>query len=972
MKFKFDANQQYQLDAVNAVVDLFKGQPQNRGAFEISFSEQIGDLALKQEELGLGNHLQVPDEELETNLDVVRRRNNIFMEESIRSKGRNFSVEMETGTGKTYVYLRTIFELNKAYGLSKFIIVVPSVAIREGVLQSIEDTKEHFRELYNNIPFDHFVYDSKRVEQLRGYAVSNTLQVMVINIDSFNKKANNIIHDFRDKMGGRKPVEFIQATHPIVILDEPQNMESDKAREAIASLNPLCTLRYSATHRDKYNLVYQLNPVQAFQQRLVKKISVNSILADGDATQAYIRVDEVKRTGTRITAKLSYFEDSNDGPKLRKRPFKQDDDLFVKSGERKEYRNGFVVTEINVRPGMEFIKFSNGIRLRLGEEQGGNRTDVVKKQIRETIVAHFQKEEQVRGMGLKVLSLFFLDRVGNYRIHTEDGHELGSYAEWFEEIYAEVAAEYQTSLFPNGVPEVGTVHDGYFSKDKKGGLKDTRGNTAADEDTYSLIMKNKKRLLDLDNPLKFIFSHSALREGWDNPNVFQICTLNETASTLKKRQEIGRGLRLPVNQKGERVFDEYVNNLVVIANESYQDFVSTLQREFEEDCGVVFGRLPVECFAGIVFEKDGEEKAISKEESEQVWNHLLSKDWIADDGFILDSFSESVEAHTFNVPEEFQSGTLEIIKTVEQHQIKNYVGDNNTVKVKLNERVMLDPEFETFWNAVNTRTIYNVAYTTEELIRRAAEAIAEMEQIVPLRLRSNLVDVNITVTGVDTDVVRTPQTQYGSKTTKLPDILSYIQGKVELTRSTISLLLKQSGRLADFPVNPQAFMDACVKQIRDVLHRLVIEGIQYERLDQVSYEMSKFREDEHKLEFANDRIVPTDKSIYDYILYDSGVEKKFAEDLNSMQDVKYFIKLPSWFKVPTPIGNYNPDWAILKENGRIVYMIRETKSTKDKLKLRIPETDKIKCGEAHFLSIGVDYAVEDGSLSSLIPDGSCK
>ncbi len=966
MKFKFDANQQFQLDAVQAVVDLFKGQPQNRGSFEISFSEQIGDLALKQEELGLGNDLQVPDEELETNLDMVRRRNNIFMQESIRSKGMNFSVEMETGTGKTYVYLRTLFELNKAYGLSKFIIVVPSVAIREGVLQSIEDMKEHFRELYNNIPFDHFVYDSKRVEQLRGYAVSNTLQVMVINIDSFNKKANNIIHDFRDKMGGRKPVEFIQATNPIVIMDEPQNMESDKARDAIASLNPLCTLRYSATHRDKYNLVYQLNPVQAFQQRLVKKISVNSILADGDPTQSYIRVEEIKRASTRITAKLSFFMDSPNGVKPKKLQFKQDDDLFMKSGEREEYRNGFQIIEINARPGMEFIKFSNGIKLRLGEEQGGNRSDVVKKQIRETIVAHFQKEEQVQGMGLKVLSLFFLDRVGNYRIHTDDGYDLGQYAEWFEEMYAEVAAEYQTSLFPDGIPEVRTVHGGYFSKDKKGVLKDTSGSTVADEDTYSLIMKNKKKLLDLDNPLKFIFSHSALREGWDNPNVFQICTLNESVSTLKKRQEIGRGLRLPVNQKGERVFDEYVNNLVVVANESYQDFVSALQKEFEEDCGVVFGRLPIECFAGILIEKDGEEHAVSKIESESIWEHLKSKGWIADDGFILDMFEDSVESHIFDVPEEFQSGTLDIIKTVEQYRIKSHVDDyNKKIRVKVNEQTLLDPEFEAFWNSVNTRTIYNVTYTTEELVRRAAEAISKMDKIIPLRLRSNLVDIDIKDSGVDAQMVRTPQMEYRAKATKLPDVLSYIQSKVELTRSTISEILKCSGRLLEFPVNPQAFMDACVKQIRDVLHRLVIEGIQYERLDQISYEMSKFREDEHKLEFANDRVVPTHKSIYDYILYDSGVEKKFAEDLNSMRDVKYFIKLPAWFKVPTPIGNYNPDWAILKENGRIVYMIRETKSTKDKLKLRIPETDKIKCGEAHFLAIGVDYAVEDGSLESL-------
>lgn len=966
MKFKFDANQAYQLDAIAAVTDLFKGQPQNRGAFEISFSESIGPMGLQQTELGLGNRLHIPEEVLEENLQIVRHRNNVFVEDSIRTKGLNFSVEMETGTGKTYVYLRTAFELNKAYGFKKFIIVVPSVAIREGVLKSIEDMKEHFSELYNQIPFDHFVYDSKRVTQLRGFAAGNEMQLMIINIDSFNKKANNIIHDLRDRMGGRRPIEFIQATNPVVILDEPQNMESEKAREAIASLSPLCTLRYSATHREKYNLVYQLDPVKAFQMRLVKKISVNSIVADGNPSEAYLKVEEIKNTNGRFSVKLAYFEDSPDGPKLKRKQFKQDEDLFMVSCEREEYRNGFVVTEINARPGMEFVRFANGVRMRLGEEQGGNRSDVVKRQIRETIRAHFEKEEQVQGMGIKVLSLFFLDRVENYRIHTKDGHTPGPYAQWFEEIYLEEAQRYQTTLFPKGIPAVPELHNGYFSKDRKGVEKNTTGSTQDDEDTYSLIMRDKQRLLNLDTPLKFIFSHSALREGWDNPNVFQICTLNETVSTLKKRQEIGRGLRLPVNQNGERVFDDYVNNLVVIANESYQEFVAKLQKEFEEDCGVVFGRLPREAFAGLLFDLNGAEASISKDMSDSIWEHLKTNGWIADDGFILDSFGQAVESHTFGLPADFKDATLDVIKTIERYQLKSHIDNHhNKFRAKVNEKVLLDPEFERFWNTINTRTIYSVTYETADLIGKASAAIAKMEPVLPPRLRSNLVDIGIETGGVSANLVRTPQVEYGTHATRLPDILSYIQSKVELTRSTIAAVLKKSGRLAEFPANPQAFMDACVKQIRDILHRLVIEGIQYEKLDAVSYEMSRFREDEHKLEFAKDRVVPTDKSVYDYILYDSGVERKFAEDLEALRDIKYFIKLPAWFKVPTPIGNYNPDWAILKQNGQIVYMIRETKSTKDKLKLRLPETDKIACGQQHFLAIGVDYAVEDGSLESI-------
>jgi len=874
---------------------------------------------------------------------------------------------METGTGKTYVYLRTIFELNKKFGFKKFIVVVPSVAIREGVLKSIEITEEHFKELYNNTPFRKFVYDSKRVSQLRGYATGNDLQIMIINIDSFNKKDINIIHDRRDQMGGYKPIEFIQATNPIVIMDEPQNMESPTAKEAIASLNPLCTLRYSATHRDKYNLVYQLDPVKAFQKKLVKKISIASIVSENDPTQSYLKLESVSNKNNRFTAKFKYYKQSKEGPKLTSGVFKQDDDLYVKSAENQIYSNGFRITEINVRPGMEFIKFSNGIRIRLGDEQGGCREEVVKQQLRKTIEAHFEKELQVVDTGLKVLSLIFLDRVENYRVYNDTGYELGKYAKWFEEIYNELAKDYK-NLFTEILP-VERVHNGYFSKDRHGKLKNsTTGTSADDEDTYGLIMKEKEKLLSLDNPLKFIFSHSALREGWDNPNVFQICTLNETVSAIKKRQEIGRGLRLPVNQDGQRVFDEYINNLVVVANENYQDFISNLQKEFEEECGIVFGKLPVQAFLDIVYSytPDGKAKKINEKQSEQIWDHLQKSGWIGGDGFILEAFREAVDSNTFNIPEEFKLVTPEIIETIEQHKIEKYVTEHKPVKGKINEKVLIDPEFEKFWNAINVKTIYSVEYSTQELIEKASKAILAMDKIEPPKLRTSFVDVNIETKGVTATMIRTPESTSTALHKKVPDILSYIQSKVELTRGTIFQILKKSGRLKDFPVNPQRFMDASVKAIRDVLSRMIIEGIQYHKLNEISYEMSKFRADEHKLEFAGDRIVPTTKSVYNFITYESGVEKKFAETLETMKDIKYFIKLPSWFRVPTPVGYYNPDWAILKENGQIVYMIRETKSTRDKMKLRLPETDKIVCGQRHFEAIGIDYyvapSIEDANL----------
>ncbi|MBA7696607.1 hypothetical protein ES703_105257 [subsurface metagenome] len=462
--------------------------------------------------------------------------------------------------------------------------------------------------------------------------------------------------------------------------------------------------------------------------------------------------------------------------------------------------------------------------------------------------------------------------------------------------------------------------NGYFAKDKKGKWKNSRGSgegkvgrSVDDADTYNLIMKDKEKLLGLDNPLKFIFSHSALREGWDNPNVFQICTLNETTSTMKKRQEIGRGLRLPVNQDGQRVFDEYVNNLVVIANESYEQFVDSLQKEFEEECGVVFGRLPIEAFVDIIYgyTEDNQPKRIDTEQSEQLWDYLKDSGWIGDDGFIQDAFRQAVEKGTFSAPEEFKTVTRNIIETIEQHQIDRHVSRHEPVKGKINEKVLIDPEFEKFWNAINIKTIYSVQYSTEELIDKAFKAILSMDKITPPKLRTSFVDVKVETKGVTAVPVRTPETTYSTPHKRIPDIFSYVQNKVELTRSTIFQILKKSGRLKDFPVNPQRFMDAVVKEIRDVLHRMIIEGIQYEKLDAISYEMSRFREDEHKLEFAKDRIIPTTKSVYNYITYDSGVEKTFAEALESMRNIKYFIKLPGWFKVPTPVGDYNPDWAIL-------------------------------------------------------------
>lgn len=964
MKLKFDHKQTYQLDAINAVIEVFKGQPLNKGDFEIQLGLKGKGIFANQLQtvLGIGNQMIIDDNSIVSNIQEIQKTNNIYQKHSIESKGKNFSIEMETGTGKTYVYLRTMFELQAKYGFKKFIIVVPSIAIREGVLKSIEILKDDFMNLYNRVPFNYFVYDSKRVSELRGFAVGNELQLMIINIDSFNKSANNVIHQTNDRMSGRKPIEFIQATNPIVILDEPQNMESDKAKESINELNPLCTLRYSATHKDKYNLLYALDPVQAFQKGLVKKISVASVLGDNDPNNAFIKLNSVTNKSGKISCNLTFHKQTKYGLVEVKKNIAQDKDLFIESEGREIYRSGFQVAEINSRPGMEFVKFANGLRLMIGQENGGVKKEVIKEQIRATIKNHFEKELQVKGLGIKVLSLFFLDKVENYRIHREGGYDLGQYGIWFEEIYKEVAQEF--AMFLNVLP-VEKVHNGYFSKDKKGNDKNTSGSQADDEDTYSLIMRDKEILLDLNTPLKFIFSHSALREGWDNPNVFQICTLNETKSLLKKRQEIGRGLRLPVNQNGDRIFDENINNLVIIANESYEDFAATLQKEFEEDYGFVFGRLPIEAFVGLKYVEDNNELKIDISDSENIWKHFRDNKWIAEDGFINKSFIEAIDDFKITLPSNLTNVPLkEIIKTIEKYQLSSLIENkNNKAKVTFNEKILLDPEFEKFWNSINMKTIYSVKFKTELLVEEAVRAIKLMEKIKAPQIRTELADLNIHTKGVSTQLVQLSKVVYSEPTMRVPDILTYIQGKTELTRHTIYEILVQSKRLEDFRINPQQFMDLVVKEIRNVMNKVIINGIKYERLEGVQYEMSQIRRDFDRLiEYPKDKVieVPFDKShkIYqDIIMCDSSIERKFARDLMENKDVKYFIKLPGWFKIETPVGGYNPDWAIMKENGEIVYMIRETKSTKDQLKLRTTESDKIKCGRKHFETIGVDYDV---------------
>ena len=860
MKLHFDSNQEYQIEAIRAVTDIFEGQPLSGGDFEFSFTESGALLS----ENGVGNRLTLTKEQIWDNVRRVQQHNEI-KNGNTELQGMNFSVEMETGTGKTYVYLRTIYELSKLYGFKKFVIVVPSIAIREGVLKNLQITHEHFQTLYDKVQLNYDVYDSKKVSNLRGFAAGNAIQILVINIDAFAKD-ENIINKPNDKLTGKRPIEFLQSANPIVIVDEPQNMETDIRKKAIENLNPLCTLRYSATHTNLYNLVYSLNPVKAYDLGLVKQIEVDSVVSENAMNEAFIQLERINATKTKITAKIKIDCNTDKGVVKKSVTVNAGDDIYKLSKEREIYKEGFIIDEIDAGSGA--ITLTNGLTLSVGETQGGMNDEVMKFMLRRTVEEHFKKEKFYKGKGIKVLSLFFIDKVKNYREYDTNGNPAkGKFAGWFEEIYRqEIAKPAYGGLLPYDVHD---VHNGYFSQDSKGKVKDTEGESQADYDTYKLIMQDKEKLLDPDIPLRFIFSHSALREGWDSPNVFQICTLNETKSEIKKRQEIGRGLRLSVNQNGERIFDRNINKLTVVANERYEDFAKTLQKEIQEDCGVDF------------------------------------------------------------------SG-----------RVKNR---GNRQKVNFRKGFEADPKFLQIWEKIKFHTRYSVDYKTDELIAMSAKAVKNMPETKKSFIKSTKKKVLITEEGVDGLLVSDSiNDDYGIRF-EIPDMLAYIQSKTELTRHTILEILKKSERLSEVLLNPQFFMDNAVNVIKSVLCQLMVDGIKYEKIGDKIYEMTLFEDNDLEiyLDGCTFSVKNPDKTIYDnYIPLDSSVENQFAKDCESSENIEFFFKLPSWFKINTPIGTYNPDWAIVFNGVKKIYFVAETKS-KDQ-ELRLSEQMKIDCGKVHF------------------------
>ena len=990
MKIKFSDSLEYQKEAIDSIVNVFEGQSIAKSNFTVSVQEQ--NIGFFENELGIGNRLDITQDEIEENINIIQMENSL-PRTNFRDKALNLSVEMETGTGKTYVYLRTIFELNKKYGFTKFIIVVPSLAIKEGVYKSLEITKDHFKGLYENTVYNYFIYDSQKLEQVRSFATSSNIEIMVINIDAFRKSfvdpeketTANIIHRPNDKLSGYKPIEFIQQTNPIVIIDEPQSVDSTpKSKEAIASLNPLAILRYSATHKEKLNLVYKLDSVDAYEKELVKQIEVISVMPKDSNNNPYIKLVSASSTKSGISAKVDI--DVLDKGKIKRvtKTIKKGTDLAQLTN--RELYEGFIIDEINCEKGKEYITFtSNEIIIQKGEAYGDIDHDELKRvQIRKTIEEHLNKELKLTRKGIKVLSLFFIDRVANYRDYDSEGNPIkGKYAVMFEEEYKKFIRKpkYNTLFMDVDIDTIAEeVHDGYFATDKKKDskgnsiYKETKGNTAADEDAYSLIMKDKERLLSFDTKLRFIFSHSALREGWDNPNVFQICTLNETKSEIKKRQEIGRGLRLAVNQDGERVYGHDVNTLTVMVNESYEDFVTNLQREIEEEEGIKFGVVDKYTFSNILYEvSEGVKLQVGSSESENIWNFLKNEKYIDAKGNVQEKLKVELKENTLSLPEDFKAFEPMIIQKLTKlaGNLKNIKNADNKREIKLNkENIIDDKEFMELWNRIKYKTTYSVDFDSDKLVEACIKAIQEDLKVSSVKIEVTKAKTKIVEEGISSTKKNTEFFEVQEKV-DLPDILTYLQNETNLTRKTIANLLVKCGKLDLFKINPSRFMQEIALIIKRTLSNFIVDGIKYEKIDGEEYAVQEIFKNEELFGYLKDNIIESSRSVYNYVKYDSDVEKGFAESLENDDNVKVYAKLPSNFKVDTPIGSYNPDWAILIEkNGEEkLYFVVETKGTNQIALLKDSEKGKIRCAKEHFKALNTEVeAVQASSYDEFIED----
>lgn len=990
MKLHFEANLEYQKTAMEAIVDLFRGQEINRTEFTVTrrpvaerggqgnlnlgaFLSAQGELGLVENELGIGNRLMLLDDEILENLNNIQLRNGLAPSADLASG--DFTVEMETGTGKTYVYLRTMFEMNKLYGFTKFIIVVPSVAIKEGVYKTLQMTEDHFKGLYAGQPFEYFLYDSSELGQVRNFATSPNIQIMIVTVGAINKKDVNNIYGkgANEQTGGEAPIDLIRNTRPILIVDEPQSVDGGlegRGKTALDAMNPLCTLRYSATHADKHNMVYRLDAVDAYERKLVKQIEVAAMEVEGGYNKAYLRFISAKNGKGPITARVEI--DVLEGAHVRRKEVTvQDGDDLQEMTKRAIYAD-CRIGEIRAARNEQLleIKFpSNETFLAPGQAVGDVDADALKRlMIRRTIHEHLEKEKRLAPLGIKVLSLFFIDAVEHYRSYDAEGIPVkGKYARIFEEEYRRAAKLPEfVSLFKevDVLSDAEEVHDGYFSIDKNKRWTDTADNNQVNRDSaeraYNLIMKEKEKLLSFDTKLKFIFSHSALKEGWDNPNVFQICALREMGTERERRQTIGRGLRLCVNQNGDRLRGFEINTLTVIATESYEEFAENLQKEIEKDTGIKFGIVEKHQFAAIpIITADGTAGMLGIDDSNAIFDHLKAKGFVDTKGKVQDTLRTALKDGTLGLPKGLEghlASVREVLRKVAgKLDIKNA---DERVVVKTRQAVLESAEFQALWDRIKHKTTYRVQFDNEKLLTDCAKAIANGPPVSKARVQIRKADLSIGQGGVlatETSVSAPIMIEEGD--IALPDVLTDLQDRTHLTRKSLVRILIDSGRLADFKRNPQAFIETAGEVINRTKRLALVDGIKYQKIGDEAYYAQELFKQEELMGYLKNMLKDATKSVFESVIYDSGgVERTFAEQLEKNESVKVYAKLPGWFKVPTPLGTYNPDWAVLVEisGQERLYFVVETKGSLFADDLRDNEAAKVACGVAHFKELATD------------------
>ncbi|MGI5838093.1 MAG: type III restriction-modification system endonuclease [bacterium] len=1001
MKLQFK-HQKFQADAAKAVCDVFTGQPYLTPTYLMDKGYvKDGQLAIDEAErfTGFGNHRIVPELNDQVVLDNINRIQRSYqIEPSKQLEGRyNLTVEMETGVGKTYTYIKTMYELNKRFGWSKYIIVVPSVAIREGVYKSFQITEEHFTEEYGK-KIRYFIYNSAQLTEIDRFASDSAINVMIINSQAFNARGKDArrIYMKLDEFRSRRPIDILARTNPILIIDEPQSVEGAATKERLKEFNPLFTLRYSATHKQNsvYNMIYRLDAMEAYNKRLVKKIAVKGISVTGStATNGYVYLEGINLSKGNPTATIEFDVKGARGVRKTTRIVTEGYNLFPNSGELSEYKDGYTVLRIDGRDSS--VEFTNGIKLFAGDVIGEVSEEQLRRiQIRETILSHIDRERQLFYKGIKVLSLFFIDEVAKYKRYNSAGEAYnGLYADMFEEEYRQITGNMQlrsddTTEYLKYLDSVdaGSTHAGYFSIDKKSSrmvdskLGDKRERTSDDTDAYDLIMKDKERLLDRREPVRFIFSHSALREGWDNPNVFQICTLKQSGSDVRKRQEVGRGLRLAVNQSGERMDTNLlgedvhnVNVLTVVANESYDSFAKGLQTELAEAVVDRPRQVTADLFKNkVIVDANGTEQVVDNDLAQSIYEGLIISGYVKK-GILTDKYYEDKKNGTIEVAEEAadcRDAVVAILDSVyDSRAIQLENARKNNVELRLDKSKLGLPEFRNLWARINAKSVYVVEFDQAELIKKAVSALNR-----ELRVSKIFFKVE---TGAMTDIQSREQLVSGAafakernEVYKVPasansavkyDLIGKVVAETGLTRKAIVSILRGIERnvFAQFADNPEEFIIKAAQIINEQKATVIIQHITYNKLDAV-YDTTIFTEPTLKGQLGVNAMA-ANKHLYDYLLYDSANERSFAENIDTSSEVAVYVKLPNSFYISTPVGKYNPDWAIAFYEDRVkhIYFVAETKGSMSSLQLRLIEDAKIHCAREHFKAISTASVVYD-------------